>query len=488
MSQDQVNKQADLKMPELASIMSSLARIRLIESCELSIQIRLDSSIEHCHEDWIVQKCSRQARDLGIFLRPPLKNDSHTRFGETNRHLYLQGSLKQLEAFYYRLPSTLQAVRTNFDVLVDDATQTPSIKFKFTVEEEGSWVGPLYISLSNWSRKDTFNSQALTAGDNSHDIISSNRLADEPVCQANFFNPGKSNYQLPHLASSFSSIHNHIVEKKMHRREWKSKFSLGLLNHSPTNLKFNFIPASPEQREAVQRPAPRPLSEPYSSISPTHSRYRPFHSQSESPATCHPLDLIYARGEFVISVEGTDWRSHGAKELCNLFTNYGNIDLAICCSEGSGFFLCYFCKEGVDYAVSYLDGLDLAGDIITVTHISKAFLQSYLETNQYTHFCPRKRFSSKGPGLPNKVNPISRTLHVTFHHDRDDRTLSEEDIIKPMSQMGVVVRLKRENSVKKRNMWFVEFLDQQTAVRVLMKLHNKIFIGGTLRISFTKTL
>jgi RNA recognition motif-containing protein len=183
-----------------------------------------------------------------------------------------------------------------------------------------------------------------------------------------------------------------------------------------------------------------------------------------------------------------DWRSHGAKELCNLFTNYGNIQLAICSSDGNGFFLCYHSRYGADLAISCLDGANLDGDAITVKSISTAFLQSYLASNKYTYFAPRKRFSSKGPGLPNRVNPLSRTLHVTHHHDRDERLVSEDDIYRSLSQFGAVARVKRENATRKRNMWFVEFVDQAAAVKVLMKLHNKLFMGGTLRISFTKTL
>jgi hypothetical protein len=200
------------------------------------------------------------------------------------------------------------------------------------------------------------------------------------------------------------------------------------------------------------------------------------------------LNRLPIRSQFIIMVSGTDWQKHGAKELCNLFTNYGNIELAICLADGSGMFLSYLSKQGVDYALQCLNGTKLDDEVLSLEPVSSSYLQDLLASCEYSRFTPRKRFSSKGPGLPKRVNPISRTLHVTFHHDRADRQLADDIILHSLESFGEIIRIKREVAPKKRNMWFVEFLNEASAIKAVMKQHNKLYMGGTLRISFTKTI
>ena len=151
-------------------------------------------------------------------------------------------------------------------------------------------------------------------------------------------------------------------------------------------------------------------------------------------------------------------------------------------------FLSYLSKQGVDYALQCLNGTKLDGDVLSLEPVSSSYLRDLLASCEYSSFAPRKRFSSKGPGLPNRVNPISRTLHVTYHHDRADRQLADDTILHSLESFGEIVRIKREVAPKKRNMWFVEFLNEASAIKAVMKQHNKLYMGGTLRISFTKTI
>lgn len=299
----------------------------------------------------------------------------------------------------------------------------------------------------------------------------------------------RTQYNLPLLNCSFSSIHNNIVEQPRISKEWQLSAKGRPFDHSIHNLRFNRCPPSVIMDIPVAMAPPEILMNRTSTISPGISNSLSAMSPvKQAQVSSLPFDNSQERGIISVSIGNTAWKSFGVKELCNLFTNYGNIELAITSADSQGFFLVYFSRVGANFAISCLNGAIMAGSALKVAAVDSDFLSRYLARHQCTCFSPRKRFSSKGPGLPNRVNPLSRTLHVTYHHDRDDRQLSEADLCQSLSHYGTITRIKRENTAKKRNMWFVEFSDQESAIKVLMKQHNKLLMGGTLRISFTKTI
>ena len=483
--------EADLQMPELASILSNLARVKIIEEKEFGIKLELENTNGSASQDWIAQRCLKAARELNLSMRSPSKSLSLSNVGESTA-IYLQGPIGQLENFYNGIPRMLNTTSASFERLSDETQSAPVLKFSFKSSSQDARTGSLLISLMNASafKKGAFSSLLTTVGERSSEnfkTLNSLGLSEKP--SPNILQQGKPNYNLPHLNASLASIHQTILEKRLRTKEWQNSFRSDAFDHSSYNLRFNYSSNYLMQDNINQRPETSPSSTHHLSASASHHRFLSTVSSGDSPLSgASPLDQLMSRGQHIVSVEGIDWRQVGSKDLCNLFTNYGNIELAICCSSGDGFYLCYFSRQGVEFAVSCLNGMNLEGDIVSVKSISKAFLQSQLLSKKYSYFAPRKRFSSKGPGLPNKVNPISRTLHVTYHHDRDDRLLPEDSLLQAMSHFGEIVRIKRETSAKKRNMWFVEFVDEAGAIRVVMRQHNRLFAGGTLRISFTKTI
>jgi hypothetical protein len=434
-----------------------------------------------------------KADELQIIVRSPSPDQSSSTIS-FHTAIAFQGSKLQLEDFYKGLPSIVNALESRFESHSEDLSLASFIKFWFKAELAGGWFGPLVINLEDPTSiaNGTYNSQMTISGEKSSNFLV--RTYNTVGLQSNspsMFSSSRANNYLPFLNTSFASIHNNLLEKKLRSAEWQESLQSKALDHSTSNLKFNFgytrqlshHRISPNLT-AVASPQNYPSGSPNKAFNPAIN-FEPITRASSDESK---VDRLPLKSQFIIMVSGTDWRKHGAKELCNLFTNYGNIELAVCIADGSGMFLSYLSKQGVEYALQCLHGVELDGDLLSLKSVNNSFLRDCLASCEFSSFAPRKRFSSKGPGLPNRVNPISRTLHVTYHHDRADRQLSDDTIHHCLETFGQIVRIKREIAPKKKNMWFVEFLSEASAIRAVMKQHNKLYMGGTLRISFTKTI
>jgi hypothetical protein len=177
------------------------------------------------------------------------------------------------------------------------------------------------------------------------------------------------------------------------------------------------------------------------------------------------------------------------RELSNLFTNYGNIDRVVYNVNTDSCLFVYSCSMGVQNAVTCLSGINLLGfELILVSDPSDDLLESNFQKELIAEFIPRKRFVTSETGLPNIVNPVSKTIHVTFYSEEVKSSLSDLQLIQIFSQISPPVRLKRESGRRKKNMWFAEFESAELALKVLMLFHNRDVSGGAIRLSFTKNL
>lgn len=177
------------------------------------------------------------------------------------------------------------------------------------------------------------------------------------------------------------------------------------------------------------------------------------------------------------------------RELSNLFTNFGNIERVIYSTQTRTCLFVYHSQNGVLNALNCLSGLNsnyLELDLLPNPSVEK--LATSLAKEEVAEFIPRKRFISSETGLPHIVNPVSKTLHVTFYSEVPKPSLSDLQLIQVFSQVVAPVRLKRESGRRKKNMWFVEFENSEQALKVLMQFHNREVSGGAIRLSFTKNL
>ena len=196
-------------------------------------------------------------------------------------------------------------------------------------------------------------------------------------------------------------------------------------------------------------------------------------------------------GDRYLKINGVDLKLYPIKEVCNLFNHYGDIEKAFYTDSSTGsLYFRYSSPEGAQNTVSQLKNLRLKGmeprfEMLTAKDFDEAVLAV-----QAKGFTPRKRFSAKaGATVPNTINPISKTVHISFYREGEYSPIDEEVLRRQIEKTGVeITRLKRENKKSNLNMWFLECRSVEEASKVLLKQHNKFFLGGSLRVSFTRNL
>lgn len=196
-------------------------------------------------------------------------------------------------------------------------------------------------------------------------------------------------------------------------------------------------------------------------------------------------------GDRYLKINGVDLKLYPIKEVCNLFNHYGDIEKAFYSDSSTGsLYFRYSSPEGAQNTVSQLKNLRLKGmeprfEMLTAKDFDDAVLAV-----QAKGFTPRKRFSAKaGATVPNTINPISKTVHISFYREGEYSPIDEEVLRRQIEKTGVdITRLKRENKKSNLNMWFLECRSIEEASKVLLKQHNKFFLGGSLRVSFTRNL
>lgn len=265
------------------------------------------------------------------------------------------------------------------------------------------------------------------------------------------------------------------------------------LNHSTTNIRFNCL------RIGVRRDHGDSNNRKYQTAAKTEANIVPSASSLQILPKTKPcptsldgmvhysVNKTQPSSQYLF-VSGFDFREFSIVNICNLFGNYGNIEAA-CYSQDLGECLLTFSNvQGARYAKENLGEISLQGYDIKVNYTDSCHESLTVSDRLPLKYTPLKRFSTKGSGLPNQANPVSRTLHLTYSSDSDSILLDDSVLLAWLSQSGEVVRLKRELFKKKKNMWFAEFRSETDAIRVLMREHGKLFQGGILRVSFTKTI
>lgn len=239
------------------------------------------------------------------------------------------------------------------------------------------------------------------------------------------------------------------------------------LNHEEQNLRFN-------------------------TISPFRIRQnfaRAGESENADKIKLKTLDASNSTRNCCLLLQKAQFDKWSVRELSNLFTNYGNIERVVYSTNARTCLFVYCSQTGVLNAINCLSGMGSQNlELDLLPNPSDELLEISFPKHEIAEFIPRKRFVSSETGLPNIVNPVSKTLHVTFYSEETKSSLSDLQLIQVFSQIVPPVRLKRESGRRKKNMWFVEFETSEQALKVLMQFHNREVSGGAIRLSFTKNL
>lgn len=246
---------------------------------------------------------------------------------------------------------------------------------------------------------------------------------------------------------------------------------LAPLNHSLQNLRFNTSANIGERN-----------STPYLSV--IASTADGTSSSLASPkVSLHP-DISTSR---VVYVSGTTKARLDIRELCNLFSNYGNIEAGIQHKLKNCSFIMYSTQQGADLAVKHMRKLHIQGLKLLVTYSKFEELQEAQLKQMKDVYIPSPSCRRFKTGVPSMPNEISRTLHICIFLTGYRRKVEDYELINIVSEVSSPIRVKRDENKDNLNMWFVEFPKISDALWVIMKCHDRPFEDGNFRISFTKT-
>lgn len=188
----------------------------------------------------------------------------------------------------------------------------------------------------------------------------------------------------------------------------------------------------------------------------------------------------------LLKVQSNIFFSWTLTQIGNFLSSLGNMDFIGYCPEDRCYWVLYCSNEGARQAERELSRTVIGGIPISaqVGDLSAETLASCSESMLWVN----KRYSDKNGGLPRKVNPLSRTLHITVRHEEDIQVVRESELLDEISALQGAIRIKRESSKRQKNMWFAEFSTVKEALSVLINEHNRPCFNGYLRVSFTKTI
>jgi RNA recognition motif. (a.k.a. RRM, RBD, or RNP domain) len=260
------------------------------------------------------------------------------------------------------------------------------------------------------------------------------------------------------------------------KRPSTAKLLARALNHDISNLRLN---------PRLQHPfaAPQPLREARQPLLDADLEEEA--SQEKKKKSKHPQKS--SKSSTVLYVKGVDPNRVEIQDLCNLFSNYGNVEMGVMHKNKDFALIKYTTVRGAELGLEQLNKVSIFGFRMSIffSKYEQIMEKRYHNNKEYCVPDPEyRRFKNE---VPTQVNPISRTLHICIFQPNPKRVISESDVQKLISPFAECSRLQRDQNSSQLNMWFAEFQSRASAVLVLMKLHDSKFENGNIRVSFTRT-
>lgn len=499
----------------------------------LGLQLSLGESISERMKQILTSQFVNAAEKVGVSCGVQDASDSMSTEGQVLLNAF--GRLDLIEVLYNRIPEEVGALDIRYRAKGHEGLgKGLEVDFFIKNKELEEWVGPVFISAS-WLRSAQNKPQGNTLK-----LVT----MDERDLK------GESQEMAPHLAKSRYCITEstsevkrksgtsqpaqplHPAQDRIFRisdtKEWRQILSVKNYNHGFENLRFNVeaeVPRWTSEYDQILHDialiggshmntsctligsngssidAKKTISSKVDSnttIATITNSTAIANNGSKDPGSClsaskkpessQEFASDASQGRHIARVSGIDWGTANLAELCNLFTNYGNIEVAVVYPFLGDIFLCYVSPVAVSNAIAHLNDLLLGCGRLRISSATKSEAIHLMSQYEHAFYCPSKRFSLKAQELPKVVNPLSRTLHVSFDFVGEKKVLSDPVIFLTLSKHCQPIRIKREVKKSYKNLWFVEYASESDALKVLMKQHNQPLESGTLRISFTKTL
>ena len=241
-------------------------------------------------------------------------------------------------------------------------------------------------------------------------------------------------------------------------------------DHDISNIRFNIRrPESPKINKPPQTDGPKPKD----------PKTKTNEVQSPNRKTSKSSTVLY--------VKGVNPEKVSVQELCNLFSNYGNVEMGVMHKDKDFALIKYTTVQGAEMGLEQLDKVRILGFRMSIffSKYEKIMEKRYLNNKEYYIPDPNHRRFKKD--VPTQVNPISRTLHLCVFQSNPRKIISDKNILNFVSNYAECSRIRRDINTTQKNMWFAEFKSRASAIYVLMKLHDAYYEDGNVRVSFTRT-
>lgn len=262
----------------------------------------------------------------------------------------------------------------------------------------------------------------------------------------------------------------------------------GTINHGSDNLRFNvatthirYNQESSQNSRKIRSPFSKDIVE--SSKTSDNGLWNELHGEGSGEEG----NMTSKTASRVILVRGVDPRKITLRELCNLFSNYGNVEVGFMHMDKQ-FSLIEFCsKDAAILCMKHCNKISVQDCKLNLYYSRFDNIDQIGNDKNMIYFKPDASCRRYKLGVPIQANPISRTLHVCIFYRNKRRYVQDSEVLPMLNSIAQPTRVQRDVNKDNQNMWFMEFADTSAAIEVLMKVHDARYEEANLRISFTKT-
>lgn len=301
------------------------------------------------------------------------------------------------------------------------------------------------------------------------------RMGDSPQRSGTLDSEGGHKLEQRVLSSELlpTSSSDYFVSKPvLSKKDWSRP-----LNHNSSNLRFSKVRKASLTKSNLENTK----CDQWTSPSATGTlKFQP----AVRPDLEESIHQLPTR---VLLVKTTGPAKVTIQNLCNLLSNYGNIEIGKKDLDSNHSLVRFTSVEGAALTIKHLNRFNLEGQRLVLSYSSLDIDHLATSSTREQIYVPSTGCRRYRKDIPAQANTVSRTLHVcVFFHNRR-RIVRDNEILNIIGIHALHLRMHRDLKKDNLNMWFMEFASIVDATKVLMKCHDLPFDDGNLRISYTKT-
>lgn len=252
-----------------------------------------------------------------------------------------------------------------------------------------------------------------------------------------------------------------------------------VLDHSSSNIRFNKL-CNKLSAIASNTKSPRNNS----SVFPTENNLDigepDFLPNTAMDAGHHFLK----KPTTVLYVKGIDPSQVTAKELANLFSYYGIVDLCIVHNSKCFALIKFSTVAGASLALQNLNRLKLCGNRLKLFYSKFVDIHEKRFANSKSFYQPPACYRRFGQEVQSRAHPVSRSLFIAIYSRQKSTMVPDSELLEIFDRISPCLRLTRYKHAGTLNAWHVDYSTQAAALTILMALHDTNTHYGNMQICF----